>query len=112
MQKKVILSIYGLFAILGLSFAIFGALILVLPLTKTDYLLPGWAIADCLIGGLFFFFAGSYGYVSQTSDASEDCKAAVKMNQKKAIVDTMNSEEKNHDAKYWLQKFLDENQGK
>lgn len=73
---------------------------------KTPYLtytLPGWAIADLIVGGLFFFFAGAYGFASQKNEVvvyGDNCLVAEKIGIKS---------EENKDPRYWLQKFLDEN---
>jgi uncharacterized membrane protein len=100
MQKKAILTIYGIFSILGLLSAIFGVLVLVLP---TVYVVPYWVIADLIIGGIFFFFAGIYGICSNMSILSM-CRY-----NKSASLGEGNVSANNHDARYWLQKFLDEN---
>ncbi|MDO8512673.1 MAG: hypothetical protein Q7S57_05330 [bacterium] len=100
MQKKAILTVYGLFSILGLLGTVFGVLVLILPLAD---ILPGWAIADLVVGGLFFFFAGIYGIFSNVSNVS------IYRYKKSASVKEENASVNNHDARYWLQKFLDEN---
>lgn len=68
-----------------------------------DYLLPGWMIADLIVAGLFFFFAGSYGFVSEKTNEivlRSGCLTTSKRNGKTEEI---------HDARFWLQKFLDEN---
>ena len=68
-----------------------------------SYAVPGWVIADLIIGGIFFFFAGAYGFVSQKFvllTPREACPVAEKIPEKA---------EENKDPRYWLQKFLDEN---
>ena len=100
MQKKAILIIYGVFSILGLLSTVFGVLVLVLPFT---FSLPGWAIADFIVGGLFFFLAGIYGIFSNVSIVLI-YRYKIGLSSK-----TQKTPENNHDARYWLQKFLDEN---
>lgn len=71
-----------------------------------SYILPGWAIADLIVGGLFFFVAGLYGFASQKFGgligfiSSRPCQVAEKK---------IENPEENKDPRYWLQKFLDEN---
>lgn len=100
MQKKAILIVYGIYSILGLLGTVFGVLVLILPLAD---MLPGWAIADLIIGGLFFFFAGIYGVFSNVSNVLI-YRYKIGLSSK-----TQKTPENNHDARYWLQKFLDEN---
>lgn len=68
-----------------------------------NYLLPGWALADLIVGGLFFFGAGLYGLFTNSPFVS------IYRNKNLIPLKVENVSTNNHDARYWLQKFLDEN---
>lgn len=81
-------------------------------LTQTDYVLPGWLIADLIVGGIFFFFSGLFGIYSDVNFSKLNC---VSKYQREKCHRVDNNDQKKHfsadnqDARYWLQKFLDEN---